>query len=116
MSTPSLFSYLSLEDGLAICKLAEGKKPSRILGAAKAVGIPLLGFTGGTVAGFGAGHLADTIHQKLMGSPIPSSYLAAVAPTLGAGLGLAYGLYKAHEMEELRRVIQGHPNKPPSGR
>jgi hypothetical protein len=111
MKPPTLFSYLSPEEGAAICKLAE-KKPSRIAGAAKAVGVPLVGFAGGTVAGFAGGQLADTISQKLMGSPIPPTYLKAVAPSLGGALGLAFGLYKAHEMEDLRRALEGHPNKP----
>lgn len=112
MSPPSLFSYLSPEEGAAICKLAEEKKPSRVLGALKAVGVPLLGFSGGTVAGLGTGLAADRISQKLLGSPIPESYLKVVAPSIGGALGLAFGLYKAHEMEDVRRAIEGHPNKP----
>jgi hypothetical protein len=112
MSAPTLFSYLSPGEAQAICKLAGEKKPNRALGALKAVGLPLLGWTGGTVAGFGAGMLADTISQKLMGHPIPLSYLKAVAPALGGAAGLSYGLYKAHEMEDLRRALEGHPDKP----
>lgn len=114
MSTPTLFSYLSPEEAVSICKLAGEKKPNLVVEALKAVGVPLVSFSGGTVAGFAGGQLADTISQKLMGSPIPVSYLNAVAPTIGGGLGLAYGLYKAHEMEDLRRAIQGHGNKPGS--
>jgi len=112
MRAPSLFSYLSREEGEAICKLAEPKKPSRALGALKAVGLPLLGFGGGAVAGFAGGQLADTISQKLLGRPIPQSYLDSLTPALGAGLGLTYSLYKAHEMEDLRRALEGHSNKP----
>jgi hypothetical protein len=110
MNGPTLFSYLSPRDARAICKLAEGKRPNRAVGALKAVGLPLLGLAGGTVATFGVGMLADTISQKVMGHPIPLSYLTAVAPALGAGFGLTWGLYKAHEMEELRRALEGRPD------
>ena len=111
MSAPTLFSYLPRDAAETLCKLAEGKKPNRAVAAAKAIGIPLAGWAGGTVAGFGAGLLADTISQKLMGHPIPDSYLRAIVPAAASLAGLSYGLYKAHEMENLRRALQGHSDK-----
>jgi len=111
MRAPTLFSYLSLEQGEAICKLAEPKKPSRALEVAKAIGIPLAGYGIGGVTGFAAGQLADTISQKLLGRPIPQPYLDAIAPAFGAGLSLTYSMYKAHEREDLRRAFEGHPDR-----
>ena len=117
MSAPTLLSYLSPGEALAICKLAQPKKqPNRALEAARAVAVPLLGLTGGIVAGFAGGLAFDKIHQHLMHSPVPVPYLRAVAPALGSIAGLAWGLSKAYELEDLRRAIQGHPDSPPRTR
>lgn len=135
MSIPTLFSYLPFEVAVSICKLAgneaeEGpavdpmpapspkppeaqKKPS-ILGtlAGHAAGMGV-----GTLVGYGAGELADRAYR--FANPgqggIPSSYHVAVGPVVGAGLGLAYTLAKAHEQEELRRALTNADHGPPGG-
>jgi len=103
----NLFSYLPLEQAVALCKLAgaEGEKPSRIGGIARSVGIPLLGMGAGTVAGYGLGRAADQMHERATGKKIPVGHLAKVAPLLGAGMGLAYSMYKAREAEDVNRVL-----------
>ncbi len=118
MSFPSLFEYLSPADAAAIVKLASesAKKPeeSSARRIAKTVGTGLLG----TGLGYGAGALSsialDKIYEKATGHRIPPSTLMAAVPVLGAGAGLAYSLYKAHEMEEMRRAIESEHNE--SGR
>lgn len=103
----NLFSYLPLEQAVALCKLAEQKeeKPSRIGGVVRAVGVPLLGMGAGTVAGYGLGRAADQLHQHATGQKIPVKHLAKVAPLLGAGMGLAYSMYKSREAEDVNRVL-----------
>jgi hypothetical protein len=102
----NLFSYLPFEQAVALCKLAEAEeKPSRIGGLARSVGVPLLGMGAGTVAGFGLGRAADQLHERVTGKKIPVAHLAKVAPLLGAGMGLAYSMYKAREAEDVNRVL-----------
>lgn len=86
----------------SLFKTAEEKKPSKAGRIAKTVGSGLAGMGLGYLSGAGATHLAD----KAFG-PIPSSALMGAVPVLGAGAGLAYSLYKAHEQEEMRRALEG---------
>lgn len=103
----NLFAYLPLDHAVSICKLAEEGQPppSRIKGIARAVGVPLLGLGAGTVAGYGLGRAADQLHERATGKKIPVGHLAKVAPLLGAGMGLAYSMYKAREAEDVNRVL-----------
>lgn len=114
---PTLFSYLPKDSAVALCKFAEeeAKKKSRTLGVAKAVGVPLVGLAGGTLGGFGAGLLADKLYQKATGTKIPAAGLAGASALLGTGLGLAYSMYKAHELEDLRRVFESTSDAPVRG-
>lgn len=109
MRLPSLFDYCG--DASAIIKVAEEAKEApanRALQAAKTVGAGLLGLSGGTLLGYGAGQLAEKIH----GGPIPAKYMAPISGLAGAGFGVTYGLYKKHEAEELRRVLENQRHQP----
>ena len=114
---PSLFSYLSPEEGLAICKLAEReKKKNRALEVAKAIGIPAAGFGVGSAVGLGGGLLADRMSRKLTGHPIPDALKYKIAPALGSLGGLAAGLYQRHVVDDVNRALQSHRDPAPSGR
>ena len=82
----------------------EGKTPWQQ--KAKAMGGHLLAMGTGTLAGVGAGVLANKAFQAITKKPggIPSQYLMAAAPVLGAAFGLAYNLAKAKEMEQMTHV------------
>jgi hypothetical protein len=103
---PTLFSYLPHWAANAICKLAEGeqpaKKPSHILNEALGMGI-------GTLAGRGAADLANQAYKHFAKKPegIPIPHLMYAVPVLGAGLGLAYNMAKAHQLEETQRAVEG---------
>lgn len=92
-------------------KAAEGEespKPARnwprALGtvAAGAAGLGL-----GTAAGLGLGELADRLHKKVEGVPLPPAMARAAMPALGGAAGVAYSLYKAREASSLRHALQG---------
>lgn len=113
MNTPTLLSYLSLEEVVSICKLAEAppapeQKPHPI----KPILAGALGMGAGTLAGFGGAHLANKAYKHFSGKDIPNPYLMAAVPILGGGLGMAYNLAQAHQMEQMRRAAQGPNNKP----
>lgn len=107
---PSIFDYC---DASALLKTAEEEQQGgaqRALHAMKTMGAGLLGLSGGTLLGYGAGRLAEKVH----GGPIPAKYMAPISGLAGAGFGVTYGLYKKHEMEELRRVLENqHHERPP---
>lgn len=114
MSTPTLFAYLPKEEAAALCKYAEGekKKPSKLAPVLKAVA----GMGLGTLAGAGAGHYGNELYKHFSGGKnIPAPYLMAAAPIIGGGLGLAYNLAQAHQIEEMRRASEGSDDQP-SGR
>lgn len=102
MNAPTLFSYLPREVAETLCKLAEdaGTKPSAlkpILAGAAGIGL-------GTLAGAGAAHLSNKLYKHYSGKDIPVPHLLAAAPVLGAGLGLAYNLAHAHQIEAMRKA------------
>ena len=106
--TPTLFAYLPREAAIALCKLAEGepKKPAHILSEALGIGI-------GTLAGHGAANLGEAAYKHFSGGkPIPTRALMYAAPIVGAGLGLAYNMAKAHQLEEAQRAVQGRDHEP----
>jgi hypothetical protein len=113
MNAPTLFSYLPKEAAEALCKYAEEeqkpKRPSRLMPILKGVA----GMGLGTLAGAGAGHYGNEVYKHFSGGKnIPSSYLMAAAPIIGGGLGLAYNLAQAHQLEEMRRASEGSDDKP----
>jgi hypothetical protein len=80
---------------------------------AKVVGVGALGMGAGTVAGYGAGMLADHLwKQRYGGSGVPLSTVGRILPgaLLGGASSLAYSLWKAREAEELNRAVQPHPD------
>jgi hypothetical protein len=113
-----LFSYLPREEAAALCKLAEDEaqpkpqqpKPHPL----KPMLAGVLGMGAGTLAGAGAAHLANEGYKKF-GPPgntgIPHSALMYAAPVIGGGLGLAYNLAQAHQMEQLRRASEDPDHK-----
>lgn len=72
----------------------------------RTVGTGIAGLTTGTLAGYGAGRLAESA-AKRMGKKIPMKYVVPAATAAGAGLNLAHSMWKAHEMEALRRAVEG---------
>jgi hypothetical protein len=78
------------------------------LHAVKTIGAGLAGTGVGMLAGRGSYELL----RKATGDRIPPSPLATAMPLIGGGAGLAYGLYKQHELEELQRALQAHKNRP----
>ena len=80
----------------------EEKKPGVIGPASKIIGKGLAGLTLGTVAGYGTGKAVE----HLSGRKIPMKYVTAVPAIAGAGLGIAHSLWKARELEALKRVVQ----------
>jgi hypothetical protein len=110
--TPTLFAYLPREVAVALCKLAEGapvqpppSKPSNILNEALGMGI-------GTLAGQGAASFGEAAYKHFSGGKsIPLKHLMYAAPVVGAGLGLAYNMAKAHQLEETQRAVEGANNK-----
>lgn len=114
MSLPTLFEYLPKDAAIAILKLAEEKKPHENAPkhVAKTIGSGLLGLAGGTLAGYGAGALANKGYELIQGHPVPGSLLAPTASVLGGAGGLAYALWKAKEQEELKRAFEGGQNRP----
>jgi hypothetical protein len=110
MRAPTLFSYLPVDAATALCKLAEESKkdrPSALAPILKSVA----GMGLGTLAGAGAAHLSNQAYKHIMGHDIPARHLMAAAPILGAGLGLAYNLAQAHQVEEMRRALENPDNK-----
>lgn len=114
MSLPSIFEYMP-EHAKVLCKVAEEIEPStgqKIRGAAKTIGTGLLGFGAGSLAGAGGAYLLDKWHESATGQKIPISAIHTAAPVIGGAMGLAYNIYKAKELEELRRALASKPNQP----
>jgi hypothetical protein len=112
MMAPTLFAYMPREAAIALCKLAEGaaptpaQKPSSILNEALGMGI-------GTLAGQGAASFGEAAYKHFSGGKsVPLKHLMYAAPVVGAGLGLAYNMAKAHQLEEAQRAIESSHNQP----
>lgn len=105
-----LSDYLPAEEAAAIYKFAEaenGESKNKLKSVLKGA----LGMGVGTLAGFGASHLADKAYQHYTGQPIPSKALLAAVPILGGGLWLAYNLAQTAQQKELDRASnQGTDN------
>jgi hypothetical protein len=114
MSLPSIFEYLP-EQAVTLCKFAEEERrppAARAGNVLKTIGTGLLGFGAGSLAGAGSAMLVDKWHEAATGQKIPTNTLYKAAPFIGGAMGLAYNLYKAQELEELRRALEGKSNKP----
>jgi hypothetical protein len=108
---PLLTEYLSPAEVQGICKLASEHEAPDWKRRAKIVGAGLLGMSAGTALGFGGMELANRLHMKANGGHgIPHSALNAIVPALGGAAGMAYSLYKAKEMEEIKRAVKPHPD------
>lgn len=113
MSLPSIFEYMP-DQARLLCKVAEelespGKKVQNV---AKTMGSGLLGFATGSLAGAGGAYLLDKWHEAATGQKIPVSTLYKAAPLVGGAMGLAYNIYKARELEELRRALANKSDQP----
>lgn len=96
-------------------KTAEESEPTpgqKVQGVAKTIGTGLAGFGAGSLAGAGGALLLDKWHEAATGQKIPLSTLYKTAPIVGGAMGLAYNIYKARELEELRRALANKPDRP----
>jgi hypothetical protein len=72
--------------------------------------LPTLGFGAGMAAGHGVGKLVRHVTGDKVSPPwVRAATLAA--PLVGSGAGLAYGIQKEKELEELRRAVQSYRNQ-----
>jgi len=111
MNFPSIFEYLP-EQARYLCKVAGEPEPkSSTTSALKTIGTGLLGFGTGSLAGAGGALLLDKWHEAATGKKIPLSTIHAAAPIIGGAAGLTYSIYKAREIEELRRAIENKSNQ-----
>jgi len=74
------------------------------------IGTGLAGMGVGTLAGYGAGKGVEALLRK-RGIDISPRKLMLPATIAGAGSGIAYSLWKAHEMEALKRAVEGSRDK-----
>jgi hypothetical protein len=111
MSTPTLFAYLPRKEAEALCKMAEGEAKKNLRAAGTLLAAPV-GMGVGTLAGFGAGQLANKAYRHVTGSDIPPALTLAALPMLGGGLGLAYNMAQARQVEAMRNALEGSDNKP----
>ncbi len=115
MNLPTLFSYLPEADAVALCKMAEASSlpPTPTRDSIKPMLAGALGLGAGTLAGVATAHLANKAYKAFSGKNIPMHpYVGAVVPVLGAGLGLAYNLAQAHQMEAMRNALENAKHKP----
>lgn len=107
MSLPAIFEYLDPEAAAHLVKTAAADSTAnKAFRGLKVVGKGLAGFGLGTAAGVGAGALSNKIYQAATGKEIPASMLVPAATLLGAGMGVAYSMYKSTELGELQDAIK----------
>lgn len=87
---------------------APGEKAKSV---AKTIGTGLLGFGAGSLAGAGGAMLLDKWHEAATGQKIPIGTLFKAAPLVGGAFGLAYNIYKARELEELRHALESKSDR-----
>lgn len=105
MSLPSLYEYMPLPAAMTLVKSA---------GAGKAIGTAVKGLAAfglGSAAGAGTGLLVDKAYQAATGEKLPTSLLVPASTLLGAGMGLAYSMYKSKELEEMQSALKERRNK-----
>lgn len=113
MSLPSILDYLPRETALRLVKTAETEKTAAVGKAIKVVAKSLTGFGVGTAAGLGTGMIVDHVYHATTGERLPKELLLPAASILGAGMGLAYSMYKSKELEELQSAIKAKRNDTP---
>ena len=107
MSLPSVFDYLTREEVAGLAKVADPiTHPLRHALGTVAKGA--LGFGAGTLAGYGLGTLIGKTYRVSTGKELPQEFMAPAGALLGAGMGMAYSLYKSRELEELQRALAAH--------
>jgi hypothetical protein len=110
MSLPPIYSYLSLETALALIQPMHMEKTAAAGAAVRTVIKGLAGFGVGTAAGYGTAALANKVFHAATGEELPNHLLLPAASLLGAGMGLAYSMYKTKELEELQRALKAKRN------
>lgn len=114
MKTPHISQYLSGRELGAIYKTAEADLPTEERPdwgqRAKLLGSGLLGMGVGTLAGYGAMELANRSYP----GGLQASALNKAVPVASAGAGLMYSLWKAREMEKLRRAVKPSSDDKPA--
>jgi len=108
MSLPSVLDYLPEQAHLLVKQAGVGK-------ALKTVGKGLIGFGVGTAAGIGLAEVGNRVYQASTGKEIPPHLLLPAAGLLGAGMGLAYSMYKSKELEELQDALKARRNNASGG-
>lgn len=106
MNLPTIYQYLSREKADVLVKNA---------GASKAIGTAIKGLAAfglGSAAGAGSGLLISKAYQAATGKEIPTSLLLPASTLLGAGMGLAYSMYKTKELEEMQSALKARHHKP----
>ena len=128
MKTPHINEYLSPREVAGIYKSASGmeeapptepvKEKTDWKQVAKIMGTGALGMGVGTLASFGGLELADRVlggggaASSRTGIPVP--VMNKLVPIVGAGAGLTYSLWKAREMERMRRAVQPSSDDKPA--
>jgi hypothetical protein len=113
---PSIFQYMTQEQLTGLMKVAEPKPITHpVRHAIGTVGKGLIGFGVGTAGGYALGHLANAVFEKSTGKELPPNLLVPAASLLGAGMGMAYSLYKSKELEELQNAYKAHRDKSARG-
>lgn len=103
---PSLYDF-DPECVTTLMKVAAEKKkkePSPAARKGRIIAKGLLSYGVGTGLGFGASALADHLYERAKGKPLPKSRMLQAVPFLMGAGGMAYGIHKALEQEELNDV------------
>jgi hypothetical protein len=108
MSLPFVLDYLPGQAHLLVKQAGVGK-------ALGTVGKGLIGFGAGTAAGIGLAEVGNRVYQASTGKQIPAHLLLPAAGLLGAGMGLAYSMYKSKELEELQDALKTRRNNASGG-
>lgn len=118
MSIPSIFNYLPADQARRLIR-QDNEKTAGVGKGLKVVAKGLAGFGAGTAAGIGLAALGNKVYHAATGEQIPADLLIPAAGLLGAGMGVAYSMYKSTELEELQNALKdrrksaggGHPGK-----
>jgi hypothetical protein len=113
MSTPSIFELLP--NGRALLLLRDQEKTAGVGSGLATVGKGLIGFGVGTAAGIGTAEVINRVYHASTGKKLPTELLVPAASLLGAGMGLAYSMYKSKELEELQNALKARKHGTPGG-
>ena len=106
--TPTLFSYLPAAAAHAICKLAEPQPTPTPTPSVPNKSRAKSYWPWGSVHSRAEGPRtrARRVQEAHGQSASTCLYAALAAPVIGAGLGLAYNMAKARQLEETQRAVQ----------